>query len=409
MLRQALLSLLTVAAVTAAACTRVEVADPAPPTPLDDGGAAGQPGGGAGSVPSGSGQGGYGDQSAGGGEAPGVLELGIWPTFEDDPAHAQDVQAVTASVAALSAGSLTLPVAERWDTLTGASGAPRTTAWNLLGAMVQPYRERRGKVALCIGIVDREQAAWPFADELDSEVARAAMERTIDEAFGRYGGVLSHLCFGYELDRYWSKASPAEREQLLGFLKQTIDYASHHPLRGKQTAIGAAVTLGALSGSSPAPLADLLLGDEVVAVYDPLDDGATLKAPAAVSDELSSALSTLASLPGERLPLSLFEVGYPSAEAVGSSDDEQLAFYDSLFGALDARRDELSFVGVYGLGDRSEPECEAEAPTFGAEGDAASAWAAARCSMGLRAGDGAGELTDKPAWPAVLAAMSRYR
>jgi hypothetical protein len=406
-LRPTFVFLLTVA-IAVAGCTRVEVAEPTPPPALDEGGAAGQPAGGVGSTPSSSGQGGDGERGSTGGD-PGALELGVWPTFDADPARSRDVQAVSASVAALSAGSMTLPLAERWDALTGASGAPRTAAWAVLDAMIGPYRERRRKVALCIGIVEREQSAWPFADELDSEAARLAMERTIDEAFGRYGSALSHLCFGYELDRYWSKASPGERERLLAFLAQSVAYASVHPLRGRQTAIGAAVTLGALGGSSPVPLADLLLGDEVVAVYDPLDDGAGLKEPAGVVDELSAALSTLESLPGPRLPLSLFEVGYPSAESVGSSEAAQSAFYDSLFGALDSRRDELSFVGVYGLGDRSEIECEAEAPTFGAEGDAASAWAAARCSMGLRAGEGEGESTDKPAWQPVLAAMSRYR
>ena len=56
------------------------------------------------------------------------------------------------------------------------------------------------------------------------------------------------------------------------FLKHAVDYASRHPLRRPQTAIGTAVTLQALRATSSVPLGELLLGDEVVAVYDPLDE-----------------------------------------------------------------------------------------------------------------------------------------
>src|SRR6185369_9745677 len=132
--------------------------------------------------------------------------------------------------------------------------------------------------------------AWPFEGELDTEAASAAMQRTVDEVFTRYAAQLSHLCFGYELDRYLSKVSSGSRARLLSFLKQSIAYASQHPMRGSRTRIGAAITLGALSQATDAPLDDLLLGDEVVAVYDPLDDHAELKPPGSVADELSAAL-----------------------------------------------------------------------------------------------------------------------
>jgi hypothetical protein len=273
-----------------------------------------------------------------------------------------------------------------------------------LDATIAPYRQRRGKVALCVGIVDREVAAWPFSETLASGVATAAMRRTIDEIYARYAGLLSHLCFGYELDRYLAVASTSARQQLLAFLKQTIAYASEHPMHGA-TAVGAAITLGSLSGDREAPLGDLVLGDEVVAVYDPLDADARPKAPAAIADELRAALSGLAGVPGARLPLSLFEVGYPSAEAAGSSEQEQLAYYQAFFGALEEQRDQLSFVGVFGLGDRAAADCEAEAPGFGGGDAEAQARAVARCSMGLRA-----ERAERAETEAeVLAAISRYR
>lgn len=388
-----------------AACTRVEAADPPPGVSLTDGGVGGDASGGAGSLAGGSGEGGGSDYQSEGG-ALGTLELGVWPTFASDPQQALDVQAVRASVSALSLGAVTLPFAERWDRLSGATGSPRLAAWNRLDAMTKPFRDRGANLALCIDIVEREEPAWPTTTDLEGTDATSAIERTIDEVYARYSSYLTHLCFGYELDRYLAVASTEDAARLLAFLEHAVDYASRHPLRATKTQIGSAVTLQALLGPADS-LSDLLLGDEVVAVYDPLDADATLKPPASVVDDLSAALENLEAT-GLRRQLTLFEVGYPSSPDVGSSGAEQKAFYEALFGLLDGRRDDFGFIGVYGLGDRAAADCEAEAPSFGALSEPAllSARATARCSMGLRAER---PETEKPAWQDVAAALSRYQ
>lgn len=388
-----------------ASCTRVEVANPSPSVSLGDGGFAGELAGGSGSV-AGDGSSGDGSAQPGAGGAPGDVELGIWPTFAADPPRSSDAQAVLAAVSALSVGAKTLPLVEPWDELSGATGSPRAVTWNRLDAMAQPFRDRGGNVALCIGIVNRELAAWPFAGSLDSAAATSAIERTIDEVYTRYAALLSHLCFGYELDRYLELATIADQHALLGLLQHAVDYASHHPMRNAaKTRIGNAITLSALV-EHEAFLADLMLGDEVVAVYDPLDRRAQLKAPESITDELTSALETLTTVDGPRLPLTLFEVGYPSSVAAGSSERAQQSYYDALFGLLDARRgegDPIGFVGIFGLGDRAAADCEAEAPAFGGTSSEQAARALVRCSMGLRAEN------DKRAWSAVAAALARYR
>jgi hypothetical protein len=395
--------LVAVAGVTGA-CTRVEMADPSPGVTLGDGGMGGESGGGAGSLAGHGGDGSGGEYVEPGG-APGSIELGIWPTFAADPSESRDVQAVLAAVSTLSRGSSTLPLAERWDQLSGATGSPRALTWNRLDAMTQPYRDRGDGLALCIGLVDREQPAWPFAGDLDSDAARSAIDRTIDEVFARYGASLSHLCFGYELDRYLASASADERASLLVLLTHAVDYASHHPRRRRNTAIGTALTLEGLVDSDAAELA---LGDEAVGVYDVLDDEAALKPPTSVVDEVTAALAALEAAPGPRRRLTLFEVGYPSAADVGSSEKLQRKYYDALFGLLDTRRDALGFVGIYGLDDRAAADCEAEALLFSdsADPDVAAAWASARCSMGLRAEPAE---TDKLVWPDIAAVLSRFR
>lgn len=386
-----------------AACTRVEPASSSPDVPLGDGGTAGEAAGGAGSLAGAAGAGGDGEYLGEGG-ALGAIELGVWPTFAAEPNGSRDVQAVLASVSTLSLGSGTLPLYERWDQLSGATGSPRALTWSRLDAMSEPFRERGDNVALCIGVVDREQPAWPFSGDLDSAAGLSAIERTIDEVYGRYAASLSHLCFGYELDRYLELASADERAQLLAFLSHAVDYARRHPLHKSKTAIGTAVTLHGLSSDDA--LADFILGDEVVAVYDALDADAVLKPPGSVVDEVSAALSVLDAAPGPARALTLFEVGYPSGSDAGSSEKLQRSYYEALFGLLDTRRDAFGFVGINGLANRSAADCEAEALVFGGSTDTevAAAWASARCSMGLRAG-----AADKLAWPAVAAALSRFR
>jgi hypothetical protein len=393
-----------------AACTRVEAAKSSPNVPLGDGGFGGEPGGGSGSLAGAGGDGGHGELLSSGG-APGAIEVGLWPTFAADPDQTPNVQAVLASVSALSLGATTLPLAERWDQLSGATGSPRAVTWSRLDAMTEPYRDRDGGVALCIGIVDREVLAWPDGVDLASDAASSAIERTIDEVYARYATHLSHLCFGYQVDRYLAVASSMSQKRLLAFLKHAVDYASQHPLRAAKTAIGTAITLDALASGSRAPLDQLMLGDEVVAVYDPLDAKAVLKAPESVAGEVTAALETLAAAPGALLPLALFEVGYPSSEAAGSSEKAQKKYYDTLFDVLDSKRQDVSFVGAFGLDDRVAADCEAEALSFGGTPAAKAQRALVRCSMGLRA-ETTGDprvVESKLAWPSVVAAVSRYR
>ncbi|HYQ14160.1 MAG TPA: hypothetical protein VEQ58_00325 [Polyangiaceae bacterium] len=394
---------IAVGVIAFAACTRVEEAGPLPPVPLASAGYAGE------AMGPGSMAGAAGDamtgQPLGPGGAPGTIALGLWPTFATDPARPGDTQAVQAAVSALSVGSMTLPLYRRWDDLSGSTGSPRAVTWTELDDLSKPYRDRNGNLALCIGVVDRADAAWPFEGELDSDQALLALQRTVDEVFARYAGQLTHLCFGYELDRYLAKASRRSQQRLLTFLSQAVTYASQHPMRGSKTAIGTALTLDALSRvtSTEGLLDDLLIGDEVVAVYDPLDQQGELKAPGSVSDELGAAIEALDARPGAALPLTLFEIGYPTSQDAGASESAQSKFYDALFGAVSSSRDALGFLGVFGLGDRAAADCAAEAAHFGDSAETEARRARVRCSMGLRAE------TDKPAWESVLAAFSRYR
>lgn len=385
---------MVVTAAVLAACTRLESGSP-PSVDLQDGGTGGDSSGQPGSSAGDGGDGHAGEQSSASG-APAGVELSIWPTYAADSQQGDDTQAVFAAVSVLSAGASTLTLAERWDELSGATGSPRTLAWNRLEAMVKPYRDKDGNVAFCINVVDRQHAAWPFTNPLGSAAARDAMHSTIDEVYARLAAQLTHLCFGYEVDRYLAAASPSEASDLLDFLKDSVSYAQGHDAHTERVAVGVAVTLDALTDPDNAK-APWLLGDEAIAVYDPLAADA-LKPPASGADEIASALDALAS--GSGLPLALWEVGYPSS--AGATQKAQREYLQAVFDLVGERRDHISFVSVFGLNDRLASDCDAEAALFGDE--AGSLRSEARCSMGLRA-DGANKL----AWPTVLSALAQYR
>jgi hypothetical protein len=337
------------------------------------------------------------------GGAPATEELGLWPTFATREGDDVDADAVLAAASALSVGSSTLPLYVRWNDLATNNGSSLTPALLRLDALIQPYRDQGKRVALCLGIVDRAQPAWPFSVPLAEADPGPAVERTIDELLARYGDVLSHLCFGYEVDRYLQQASQGDGQHLNELLQHAVAYAQGAVLPG--TAVGVAVTLEAVATAAVA-LDDLPRGDEIVAVYDPLLSDGSLQEPGAVTDQLGAALDQLAESDAPRLPLALFEAGYPAA-----SEEAQREFFEALFATLEAHTEELSFIGLFGLGDRSAASCDAEALSYGDSSAALrAARSLARCSIGLRASPTPGAAPrPRLAWPLALSALSRYR
>lgn len=332
--------------------------------------------------------------------APATAELGVWPTFGGE-GDATDADAVLAAVSALSAGSGTLPIYVRWNELATSTGSVTAAAFARLDALAEPYRARSRKIALCVGIVDRTLPAWPAAEEPDALDAAVAVERTVDELVTRYGDALSHLCFGYEVDRYLATASADESARLSQLLQHAVTHAQAAAPPG--IAVGVAVTLEAFATSS-STLAGLPLGDEVVVTYDPLRGDGSLKEPGAAASELAAALDRLPEVEGRRLPLALFEAGFPGAAQAHSSEPQQRAFFEAIFSTLDARTEQISFIGMFGLGDRELASCEAEARAFGGSPELREARALVRCSIGLRAVSG-----PRLAWPLAVSALSRYR
>jgi hypothetical protein len=384
-----------------ASCTHVEDARPPVGLSVSGSGGSGQSEAGA------SGEAGEGGDGSGGdgisfSGAPATEELGLWPTFASREGDDADADAVLAAASALSAGSRTLPLYVKWNDLAATNGSSLTPALLRLDALIEPYRDQGKRVALCLGIVDRAEPAWPFAVPLADADAGSAVDVTIDELLARYGDVLSHLCFGYEVDRYLEHASASDAKLVSELLHHAVAHAQEAALPG--TAIGVAVTLEAVA-TSAAVLDGLPRGDEIVAVYDPLLSDGSLREPNDVKDQLGAALDQLANEEA-RLPLALFEAGYPAV-----TEQAQRAFFEALFATLDARTRELSFIGLFGLGDRATAICDAEALSYGpASPELRSARSLARCSIGLRASPTPGA-TPRPrlAWPMAVSALSRYR
>jgi hypothetical protein len=336
-----------------------------------------------------------------GGE-PNDLSFGIWPTFSAAFAAAGETEAVLAAASVSAMGSEVLPISEPWNVLSGSTGSPRAVAWESLNARVAPFRAGR-RVAFCIAVVDRAQTAQPLAGSLGSEHAKSALRRTIDEVLLNFGELLSDLCLGYEVDRYLAAHSESEGAELFELLENGLEHARQHPARLLETRLGIAVTLSSLARGEPPEVLDFVrLGDEALAIYDPLHADGSLRDLETLDAEIEGALERLADDP---LPLVLFEVGYPTSAALGSDERLQEAFFATLFDSVAKNGRAISGLNVFGLRDRDAAVCAAEAAAFGDDPESGMAPRAdARCTMGLWADD-----RDKLAWRTVLGALARYR
>ena len=99
----------------------------------------------------------------------------------------------------------------------------------------------------------------------------------------------------------------------------------------------------------------------------------------------------------------LQEVGYPSAQLLGSSVQKQADFVTYAFSAWSAAGKQLQFVNFFALHDFSEQWCDTLLQYYGVS-DTAASFKAYLCSLGLRRSDG----NPKLSWQAMIDATGNY-
>ncbi len=102
------------------------------------------------------------------------------------------------------------------------------------------------------------------------------------------------------------------------------------------------------------------------------------------------------------LPVILQEVGYPSAELLGSSEAEQVEFVQNVFAAWKSAGSAIPFLNYFLLHDFSEALCDGFEAYYGVKFDRFHAFL---CSLGLRQADG----TPKLAWDTFVQEGQRWQ
>jgi hypothetical protein len=137
--------------------------------------------------------------------------------------------------------------------------------------------------------------------------------------------------------------------------------------------------------------------DVLILTYYPLGMAFTADDPAAPLHDFPQMVEMAAGT-----PLVLQEVGYPSAELLGSSEAEQAEFIRNVFTAWAAAGDAIPLLNVFLLGDLSEQMCDEFEIYYGLEHPNFHAFL---CTLGLRYANG----TPKAAYEAFVEAGQHWR
>jgi hypothetical protein len=356
--------------------------------PPGEGGRGGAGGNGAG------GEGGIGGSSEGGG-APATLVGLLANAVRDDATPATRAAEVEAASTVYAAGAVVAAGKRQWahaDAATLAADAELAQAGCTTEGPCRP-------VALTLALVDGALDGRPDAlasGSWSSPASKEALDVAIDAVFDAFGDDLVALSLGARVDR-WISIHEDDEADMLELLEHAVDHARD---RGREELlIGVGVSGdGAVAVSGPAVALRALGTTTMVSLFPGLhavSSGDALPSPAAAAQ----ALDTVDDVdPGRAVVL--IEVGYPSADLLGASEDAQAVFFTSLFNALQTRRASFPYVVASRLHDLAEEACAAEGAELGEEDELVLAY---RCSTGLRDADGA----SKPAWSSVLLGLAQ--
>ena len=187
-----------------------------------------------------------------------------------------------------------------------------------------------------------------------------------------------YLAIGNEVDVYL-EAHPDEWPAYRAFFEGAAAYVRQ---QAPWLQVGVASTFGGARGPAAANVAELNQASDVwILTYYPLEGIFQATNPAAPDVDFPA----MVDLAGGK-PIVLQEVGYPTAERLGSSEAEQAGFVGHVFGAWQAAGDAIPFLNYFLLHDLTDSMCDDLLVYYGLPNEDFKAFL---CSLGLRRADGA--------------------
>jgi len=331
--------------------------------------------------------GGAGAQSSGGGQGGAASPVWLGITANGSSANGPS-SPVEAQLTVLAAGARGAVLSRRWSELDEAE----------LAKSAALYSEHGAGIMVELAIVDRAFSARPAGLELlswDDPTVVSAAFASLDAVIAAVPTGLFAISVGRDVDVYIA-GNPGQADALATLLTLAVEHASASA--GADVHVGVGLTSAITSESSPSldMLADA--GDVAILSHRP---GFEAGEDPSSQPPVASVLDGMMERFPDR-PILLSAVAFPSDGEANATEEEQRAFYEGFFGALEPRRAAFPLVNLHMLNALDETACEQWADEQGVAAE--STLAAYHCSVALW-GDGA---VAKKAWPEVLAGMARF-
>jgi hypothetical protein len=276
----------------------------------------------------------------------------------------------------------------RWSSLESESGV-----FNLSEPQEDlDFLGRSQDLTLLIGLqllntTEREVPADLADMPFDSPEMQVRFHRLIDVLAPLLDRHVRYLSIGNEVDVYLG-AHPGEWDAYGAFLDDASAYV--HSI-APWIQIGTTITYGGATGINAAQVETLTSDREIlIFTYYPLEAGFRARPP----DAPHADFPRMVEMAGGR-PVILQEVGYPSSEALGSSERAQAEFVEQAFLAWQSEAEHIPFLNYFLLHDLTAEMCSQLQDYYGLR-DAG--FESFLCSLGLRQADG----TPKEAWQTFL-------
>lgn len=313
--------------------------------------------------------------------APRVLSISASPRLIPEPTVREWLEATGMAYDAGARGAF---AGWRWSSLESAPGqftlsAPQEDT-DFLG--------RSQDLTLLIGLqllntTDREVPTDLAEEPFDSAEMQVRFHRLVDTLAPLLDRHVRYLSIGNEVDVYLG-AHPEEWDAYRAFLDDASAYV-HSVVPWIQ--VGTTVTFGGATGVNAERIEALTSASDVlIFTYYPLEADFRVQPP----DAPLADFPRMVEMAGGR-PVILQEVGYPSAERLGSSERAQAEFVEQAFLAWQAEGERIPFLNYFLLHDLTAEMCNQLQDYYGLREVGFEAFL---CSLGLRQADG----TPKEAW-----------
>ena len=328
-------------------------------------------------------------------EGIGIITLGISPVprLIPSPTGQDYIDAISLSYNTGARGQF---VSYRWSDLEPSSGVYRFADFS---RTLEYLGNGRGfGILLGLQVVNTNVKETPsdlLALPFDSLRVKQRFHTLIDSLARYLNPHVHYLSIGNEVDVYCS-VHPDQWSAYRNFYDDAVRYI-HSTVPGLR--VGVTSTFSGATGSEAGQVSALNSSSDVyILTYYPLAENFLVRDPSSPQVDFPQMIR----LAGARL-LILQEVGYPSAQLLGSSEQKQADFVTYAFSAWSAAGKQLQFLNFFALHDFSEQLCDTLLRYYGVP-DTAASFKAYLCSLGLRRADG----TPKQSWQAMTDAARNY-